>query len=168
MNSRLQQEIKQTRPFASKAHEAFLSILKTADLLRRRAAKTLEPHRLSLEQYNILRILRGAGDEGLPTLEVASRLIEQSPAITRMMDKLEAKKLIRRQRCERDRRQVLCWITPAGLDLLSNLDGPVVESDLDGLARIGDSPLSDLIRLLERVREEFEIQHTAKGNSQKG
>lgn len=133
-----------------------MSILKTADVLRRRASKTLEPHRLSLEQYNILRILRGAGDEGLPTLEVASRLIEQSPAITRLMDKLEAKQLIRRHRCERDRRQVLCWITPQGLDLLAGLDRPVLDSDVDGLSRLGEDELNHLIRLLDQVRENLD------------
>ncbi len=114
----LQQEIRQTKPFASLQEEAVLSVLKTADVLRRRIAKALESTGLSNEQYNVLRILRGAGKAGLPTLDVASRMIEQAPAITRLMDKLEAKKLVHRVRCKEDRRQVLCYITEEDLNRL--------------------------------------------------
>lgn len=155
--SRLQQEIKQTRPFPSKSQEAFLSVLKTADMLRRSMAKALEPYRLSLEQYNILRILRGSAKEGLPTLEVAARLIEENPAITRLMDKLETKELIRRHRCEKDRRQVLCWITPKGLQLLTDLEEPVLAADQKGLARMEESDLCELIALLDRVRQRLAV-----------
>jgi DNA-binding MarR family transcriptional regulator len=150
---RLQQEIKQSRPFASRQQEAFLSILKTADILRRNAAALLAPFRLSLEQYNVLRILRGAGDAGLPTLEVASRLIEQSPAITRLMDKLEAKQLIRRRRCPQDRRQVLCWITPTGLDRLELVAARFDPAAVDGLKQLRERDVTQLIVLLDAVRE---------------
>src|SRR5690606_289566 len=92
--------------------------------------RVLEPTGLSQEQYNVLRILRGAGESGLPTLEVSSRMIEQAPAITRLMDKLEAKKFVRRVRCKEDRRQVLCFITPSGLELLQKLDHPINEASI--------------------------------------
>jgi len=83
-----------------------------------------------------LRILRGGGSDGVPTLEVAERMIEKTPGITRLLDRLEAKELIRRQRCPRDRRQHLCWITPKGLAVLQKMDAPIArthEETLKGL-----------------------------------
>ncbi len=86
------------------------------------APRIVEPHGITLQQFNVLRILRGAGDEGLPTLEVADRMIEQTPGVTRLLDRMEAKELVRRQRCPKDRRQHLCWITAKGLALLEKID----------------------------------------------
>lgn len=151
-SSSLQRELKQSRPFHSTRQEALLSILRTAALMRHRLASNMEPHGLSPEQYNVLRILRGAGERGLPTLEVAARLIEPTPAITRLLDKLEGKKLVRRRRCSEDRRQVLCWITTAGLALLERLDAPSLESEDRLLGMLSEEELRQLISLLERVR----------------
>jgi DNA-binding MarR family transcriptional regulator len=150
--SPLQSELKQARPFHSPQQEALLSILRTAALLRHRITASLDPHGLSPEQYNVLRILRGAGESGLPTLEVAARLIEPTPAITRLLDKLEAKKLVRRRRCADDRRQVLCWITGAGSDLLNKLDPLFAGSEHNLLAMLDAEDLQRLISLLNRVR----------------
>jgi DNA-binding MarR family transcriptional regulator len=97
--SRLQDELKQNKPFPSAAHEGGLGLMRTADVLRRRGAAVVEPRGITLQQYNVLRILRGAGEEGLPTLEVAARMVEQTPGITRLLDRLEVKGLVRRQRC---------------------------------------------------------------------
>ena len=105
--SSLQHELRQRRPFASPAHEAVVGLMRTADLVRRQMTALVEPHGITLQQFNVLRILRGAGDEGLPTLEVAERMIEQTPGVTRLLDRLEAKELVRRQRCPKDRRQHL-------------------------------------------------------------
>ncbi len=118
-------EIKQTRPFASPADEAVVTLLRTADKLRAALSAVVEPHGITLQQYNVLRILRGAGDAGLPTLEIAARMIEHNPGITRLLDRLEAKKLVRRERCPHDRRQVLCYATPLALRTLRETDGPV-------------------------------------------
>src|SRR5438128_7791686 len=118
MAVRVQEEIRQRRPFPSVAQEAVVALMRTADLVRRHATALLEPHGLTLQQYNVLRILRGAGADGLPTLEIADRMIEQTPGITRLLDRLEAKELVRRQRCPKDRRQHLCWITPKALAIL--------------------------------------------------
>src|SRR5215468_993641 len=115
----LREEIRQSKPFESSAQEAILALYRTTDQLQRRFSKLVEPHGISLQQYNVLRILRGAGKQGTPTLEIADRMIEQTPGITRLLDKLERKKLVRRERCPEDRRQVLCWITKQGLDLLA-------------------------------------------------
>jgi DNA-binding MarR family transcriptional regulator len=148
----LLEEIRQTKPFRSPRHETVLSILKTADTVRRRIGETIHPHGLSLEQYNVLRILRGAGDAGLPTLEVAARMIEQTPAITRLLDKLEAKGFVRRVRSDSDRRQVFCWITPEGLQLLSGLDEAFDRSESDLLNGLSEHEIQPLLKILEKIR----------------
>ncbi|HXU45598.1 MAG TPA: MarR family transcriptional regulator [Thermoanaerobaculia bacterium] len=151
--SALQREIRQTRPFRSRSQEAMLALLRTADQVHRSFARVVEPHGITLQQYNVLRILRGAGDAGLPTLEIGARMIERSPGVTRLIDRLEAKGWVRRERCPHDRRQVLCWITPAGGTLLGALDGPMDEADEQGLARLPEEDLRHLIRLLDAIRE---------------
>ncbi len=111
----LREEIRQNKPFASPAQEALLALSRTTDLLQRRFAELVEPYGISLQQYNVLRILRGAGQEGTPTLEIADRMIQRTPGITRLLDKLEAKHLVRRKRCPEDRRQVLVLDHRSGL-----------------------------------------------------
>jgi MarR family transcriptional regulator, organic hydroperoxide resistance regulator len=150
--SRLQREIRQRRPFPSAAQEGVVSVMRTADLLRRRTGEFLEPFGITVQQFNVLRILRGGGPDGLPTLEVGARMVEETPGITRLMDRLESKGLVRRQRCPKDRRQHLCWITQQGLDLLAALDGPVVKHSDEGLRGLSREEQSDLIRLLDQVR----------------
>ena len=121
---RLREEIQQTKPFHDRAHAAGIALVRTADEGRRTFESLVAPHGVSIEQYNVLRILRGAGDKGLPTLEIAARLLEKNPGITRLIDKLEAKELVSRARCETDRRQVFCTITPAGAAIVNALDEP--------------------------------------------
>ena len=99
----------------------------------------------------MLRILRGAVPEGLPTLDIVERMIEPSPAITRLLDKLESKRIVRRTRRLEDRRQVLCSITPAGLDLLAKLDQPMDLAAKDSI-KLGRDDLETLTRLLDQVR----------------
>lgn len=143
--------IKQKRPFSSKGEEAVVALMHTSDLVRRLVAEVVEPRDITPQQYNVLRILRGAGDCGLPTLEIAERMVEQTPGITRLIDRLEAKKLVVRERCLTDRRQVFCRITRAGLSLLAELDKPVAEA-----GRVFDalSPrdLQQLVKILDRTR----------------
>jgi DNA-binding MarR family transcriptional regulator len=150
--STLQREIRQRRPFSSPAHESVVALLRTTDLVRRHATALLDGHGITLQQFNVLRILRGAGDAGLPTLEVAERMIEQTPGVTRLLDRLEAKGLVRRQRCAKDRRQHLCWITQEGLTLLARLDGPVDRANRESLKGLGAGDQRELVRLLDLVR----------------
>lgn len=150
--SALQREIRQSRPFRSKGQEAMLGLLRTADLVRRSISRVLEPHDITPQQYNVLRILRGAGETGLPTLEIAERMLEQTPGITRLIDRLEAKGLVARQRCAADRRQVLCWLTPAGSVLVARLDGPMDEADEAVAAVLPAKDLERLIGLLDTLR----------------
>ena len=152
MSSALQQEPRQRRPFESPGHEAIVGLLRTADLVRRQAAALIEPHGITLQQFNVLRILRGAGDAGLPTLEVAERMIEQTPGVTRLLDRLETKELVRRQRCPRDRRQHLCWITAKGLALLEKLDAVTSRAHEESLKGLRQKERVAFIRLLDAIR----------------
>jgi DNA-binding MarR family transcriptional regulator len=133
----------------SRRQDAVTSILRAASHLRRLSAPLFDRHDVTPQQYNVLRILRGAGLEGLPTLDIAEKMIEQTPGITRLLDRLERKKLVRRERPSENRRQVLCYITKPGLDLLQELDTPVRNQDNQALHRLNESQIEDLIRLLE-------------------
>jgi MarR family transcriptional regulator, organic hydroperoxide resistance regulator len=150
--SRLQREIRQTKPFRSPSHEAVLALARTADIVRRSFNRLVETEGISEEQYNVLRILRGAGETGLPTLEIAARMVQQTPGITRLLDKLEKKRLVRRKRRLEDRRQVLCWITPDGLELLERLDEPADRSNIASMSALSAAEIRKLIELLDRVR----------------
>jgi DNA-binding MarR family transcriptional regulator len=149
----LQQELQQSRPFRSVAEEALVSILRTAAVLRRAIAQRVEPYGISLAQYNVLRILRGAGEEGLATLEVRERLIEEAPGITRLIDKLEQAGHVRRDRSGTDRRKVHCCITASGLGLLEAMDTLIQETTVlvsSGLP--AETQQQQLIEMLALVR----------------
>lgn len=150
--SRLQRELGQSRPFRSPSHEAFLAILKTADVLRHELARIVEPHGLTPQQYNVLRIVRGAMPQGIPTLSIGERLIESTPGMTRLLDRLESKKLVRRTRCESDRRQVLCRLTEEGAAVLASLDDRVHLAERPIQAALGEGEILALIQVLERIR----------------
>jgi len=152
MPSALQRELRQRRPFQSPAHEAILGLMRTADLIRRQAAALVEPHGITLQQYNVLRILRGAGDAGLPTLEVGQRMIEQTPGVTRLLDRLEAKGLVRRQRCPKDRRQHLCWIADKGQALLEKLDAMTDGAHEESMKGLRQKDRVAFIRLMDAIR----------------
>jgi MarR family transcriptional regulator, organic hydroperoxide resistance regulator len=149
----LREEIRQSKPFDSPAQEAILALYRTSDMLRRQFSQLVEPHGISLQQYNVLRILRGAGKTGIPTLDIADRMIERTPGVTRLLDKLEAKRLVRRQRCPEDRRQVLCWITEPGMRLLAELDQPLATAGIRSMTPLPTGELRALIATLEKVRE---------------
>ena len=138
--------------FRSREQQATLGLLRTADAVKRSLAHVIEPHGITPQQYNVLRILRGAGDDGLPTLTIGERMIEQTPGVTRLVDRLERKGLVARVPCPRDRRRVFCRITSKGLELLKELDDPVNRWDAQAVAVLPPSDLDSLINLLDRVR----------------
>jgi DNA-binding MarR family transcriptional regulator len=147
------------RAHRSVAHEGVVATLRTADLLRRQTAAVIEPFGITVQQFNVLRILRGAaaaGEDGVPTLDVGARMIEQTPGVTRLLDRLEAKGLVRRRRCPKDRRQHLCWITPQALDVLAALDDPILECSRESLRGLTPRQLSTLLGLLDAVRAAHE------------
>jgi DNA-binding MarR family transcriptional regulator len=155
--SSIQHELKQTRPFTSKGEEAGVALMRTADLLRRNLTTILAPHDLTEQQYNVLRILRGAGERGVPTLDIAERMIEETPGITRLIDRLEAKKLVSRERCTVDRRRVYCRITKTGLELVNALDRPVLDGVEAAMSGLKKRELTELLGLLNRAREVMNI-----------
>src|SRR5437899_2723721 len=141
MANKLAREIKQTKPFASLEEEAALNLQRTAAVLEQAFEGTLKSHGISATQYNALRILRGAGEKGLPCQEVGSRMIRLEPDLTRLFDRLEARGFLMRARAEDDRRVVLVRIAPAGAKLLGSLDGVVRELLKKLLGRLGERKL---------------------------
>lgn len=152
MAGRLKREIKQRKPFSSVQEEVVLSIMRTADRVAVPMNDVLRGTELSVSQYNILRILRGAGEEGLPCGEISERMVRRDPDLTRLLDRLETRGLVTRARDTRDRRIVRASITSEGADLLESLDGPVEESIRDALAHVPVARLRTLLELLEEVR----------------
>ena len=155
MSGRLQRETRQQHPFDSLEQEAALNVQKTADALVAMASDTLKPAALSITQYNVLRILRGAG-ESLACGEIAQRMITREPDMTRLLDRLEKRGLIARSRSDTDRRVVRTSITPHGVQLISGLDQPIIELHKRQLGHLGESKLRQLIELLEEARTEAE------------
>jgi DNA-binding MarR family transcriptional regulator len=149
----IQVEINQSKPFSSPEAEAYLALLRTAEVFQERAAKLLKPHHLSPTQYNALRILRGAGEAGLACREIAERMLSRDPDITRLLDRMERRGLIARSRDNRDRRIITARITSTGLDLLKGLDRIMDEFPRRLLGHLGASRLQLLIRCLDLVRE---------------
>jgi DNA-binding MarR family transcriptional regulator len=150
--SALSEEIKQTRPFHSSAHEALVSVLRTAAVVQRQTSQVVEASGVTVQQYNVLRILRGAGEMGLPTLAIRDRMIEEAAGITRLLDKLETAGFVVRERSTPDRRQVLCRITPAGLSVLAQLDAPVDAMTETALGMLDSAEQATLVELLGAVR----------------
>lgn len=153
MARRLRDEIQPQRPFESLEQKAVLNVLRTADVLLQRIAAVLKPFKLSHSQYYVLRILRGAGPEGLACREISERMITRDPDITRLLDRLEARGLLTRTRDQKDRRVITAHITPEGRRLLEALDQPIAEADRQPLQHLGEQRLRTLIRLLEVARE---------------
>jgi len=149
--STLREELKKRSDFTSPHQEAMLNILRTADLLAVGFDRLFRRHKLTNSQYNVLRILRGEG-QPLPCSEIASRLINRMPDITRLVDRLVDAGLACRTRTGEDRRLVLIEITPAGLDKLAQLDAPVATLHRDQLGHLTEQELRELSRLLEAAR----------------
>lgn len=131
--------------------DTIVALLRATDRARRHLSGVLRRHDLTLQQYNVLRILRGAAPERLPTLEIAARMIEQTPGASRLLDRLEAQGLVHRQRCPEDRRRVLCGLTERAAATLAELDAPIARADGECLARLADREKRQLQDLAARV-----------------
>lgn len=152
MVSKLQEEIKQTQPFASLEEEALLNLSRTASRLQHSMQQMFKPMGLTPTQYNVLRILRGAGENGLRCSEVGERLVSDDPDITRLLDRLQKQKLVRRKRDAKDRRVIYTTITAEGLRLLKEMDPLVTGQAKRLLSHMSQDKLTTLITLLEEVR----------------
>lgn len=148
----LRDELKMAKPFRSVEEEAVLSIARTAALLEHMAADALKPFDLTVTQYNVLRILRGAGETGLCRNEVGQRLVTRVPDVTRLLDRMEASGLIFRERGAADRRVVSTRITEKGMKLLEKVDRELPAIHGRQLGHLGPKRLRELIDLLEEVR----------------
>jgi DNA-binding MarR family transcriptional regulator len=151
MAATLRDELKKRNPFASVEQEAMLAIMRTSDLLENRLARLLREYGLTLSQYNVLRILRGEG-KPMRCLEIAERMIQVAPAITRVVDQLLALKLISKTQSSEDRRVFTVELTLAASSLLGDLDGPVLDLHASLMRGVNKSDLKSLIKTLEEIR----------------
>jgi DNA-binding MarR family transcriptional regulator len=154
-SSTLRDEIKQTRPFRSSAEEVVVSILRTAAVVQRHLSQVVEAHGITIQQYTVLRILRGAGEAGLPTLAIRDRMVEEAAGITRLLDKLETAGHVMRERSTPDRRQVLCHITPKGANLVEELDKPMDVANQRSGSMLDDEERKQIVDLLGAVRAAY-------------
>lgn len=152
MMSKLQKELKQTKPFKSLKEEVSVGFQLTAERLKLHLNETLKTVNLTAPQYNVLRILRGSGSDGASVREISDRMITKDSDVTRLLDRLEAGKLVRRERQTKDRRIVQTYITDEGLAVLKNLDRRINECHERQLGHLSEKQLSDLSKLLDAVR----------------
>lgn len=152
MASSLQHELKKRGPFDSVEQEAILSVLRTSDLLENRISRFLRSWGLTMSQYNVLRILRGEG-RPMACLEVADRMIQVAPAITRVVEQLLTLELIERRQCQTDRRVFHIELTARATQLLRQIDQPILELHASQLSNVRPEDLKTLIRILEATRQ---------------
>ncbi|HVJ04299.1 MAG TPA: MarR family transcriptional regulator [Candidatus Saccharimonadales bacterium] len=146
------EEIYQTKPFATIEEELLVSLLRTTDVLNARFEQMIRPFNISMTQYNVLRILRGAGPDGRTCGEIGERMIAREPDVTRVLERMEKAGLIKRTRDTADRRVVVTRITSVGLKLLDEIDPKLRE--IDGLLKpMGERKLGSMLQLLDELRE---------------
>jgi DNA-binding MarR family transcriptional regulator len=149
----LRTELKQRKPFTSLEQEAFLNVARTEATLRDHLDRVLKPFGISVTQYNVLRILRGAGQGGLCRNEIRGRLVDRMPDVTRLLDRMEETGWITRSRSTEDRRQVSTYLTRSGRDLVDSLDEPVAAEHAQRLGHLSKTQLRTLIDLLSAARQ---------------
>jgi len=150
--SSLATALKQNRPFVSLEQEVYLSILRTASELSYSVDQFFRPFDITPSQYNVLRILRGAGDNGLCRNEISERMVTATPDMSRLLDRMERAGWVQRERAEDDRRQVSTYITKSGRELLKRLETPTrdfVTRLFDGVAA---SDLKIVLKVNDRIR----------------
>ncbi|WP_339726907.1 MarR family transcriptional regulator [uncultured Gimesia sp.] len=159
-HKQLQQELKKKQAFESPEVEAILNLLRTSDQFQNRLGKLFREYRLTCSQYNVLRILRGEG-QPLPSLEIASRMVQVVPAITGLVDRLEEQELVERKRCKKDRRVVYVAITAKGEQLLNQMDQRVSEQHTQLIGHLTRNELKELNRLLVKARQSCVVESKA-------
>jgi len=149
----LRDEIKQTKPFAHPADEAVLSILRTAAVIEHAGNEALKAHGLTHTQYNVLRILRGAGQRGLCGRDIAARMVSNVPDVSRLLDRMEDMGVIARARDPDDRRHVTARITPAGRARLARATPDLERTGRARAERLSTAAMAALVRALAAIRE---------------
>lgn len=153
MTPTLREDIKQTRPFSSLEHEAYLNVLRTSSALQDDVEMLLKPHGISGAQYNVLRILYGAGSDGLCRNAVRDRMLTRMPDMTRLLDRMEAAGLVERTRSDTDRRLVATHITAAGRKLVDGITAAMNDLHQRQLGHLSEQQLETLTQLLTLVRQ---------------
>lgn len=155
MKATLREEIQQQRPFRSLEEDAALNLVRTARLLADVDEAFFRRHDLTPTQYNVLRILRGAGDAGLGRNEIRERLLSRMPDVTRLLDKMEEAGLVRRERSRSDRRCVPTVLTEKGKALVDALDEPVDALHAAQFGHLTTGQLHTLIETLTLLRSKL-------------
>lgn len=150
--STLASEIQQSKPFSSLEEESYLSLLRTSSELSHGLDQFLKPFGITQSQYNVLRILRGAGPAGLGRNQIAERMVTPTPDASRLLDRLEESGWIRRKRGKNDRRQVTSCITPAGQKLLKNIDPRIAAFHKQQFPGVSQADLRRFLNLLASLR----------------
>ena len=153
MAGKILKELQQSKPFSHIEEEVFLNIQRTADAMMQELLDVLKPFGLSATQYNVLRILRGAGEAGVTCKEIAARMITRDPDVTRLLDRLERRHLLTRARAKEDRRFVAIRISDQGLALLHQLDEPVIGKQVALMRHMSRGQLETAVDLLEQLRD---------------
>jgi DNA-binding MarR family transcriptional regulator len=152
MKRRLQDELKQSKPFPTLEEEVYLEIQRTSQATVRWIAQVLKPYGLTESQFNVLRILRGCGPEGISNSGIAERMVKHDPDLTRLLDRLEAGGLVEKSRDVRDRRVVNARITKAGVSVVERISDEARRTLVGALRPLGPRRLGMLANLLELVR----------------
>lgn len=152
MPGHLQAELKQNKPFPRRTAEALLSVMRTAAVLEHQLTEALKPYGLTHTQYNVLRILRGAGAKGLCGRDVAGRLVSKVPDVSRLLDRMEETGLISRKRDPGDRRHVTARIASRGLGVLELATPPLEVVEHARFGQLDGERLEALIEALTAVR----------------
>jgi len=155
MDLRLQDELKQSRPFASIEQEATLNVVRTGAMLTDMIESVLKPYGLSAAQYNVLKILRGAEPEGLCRNEIRDRMLTRMPDMTRLLDRMEDAGLVTRTRQTNDRRLVRTELTERATELLDKIEPNMLEEHRERLGGLSRDDLRRLIELLTAVRRQW-------------
>ena len=155
MVSKLQKELKQNKPFKSLEEEVILNVARTAEYLANSLTAVLKSADLTITQYNVLRILRGAGSEGLSCGEISERMVTKESDVTRLLDRVEARGFISRERPANNRRIVVARITDEGLLVLEELDAPVDELNRKLVGHLGRDKQEKLNEYLETIRHDI-------------
>lgn len=150
-----------SRRFDSPQQEAYLSLWRTYDRLRMLEDKLFAQYDLTAQQYNTLRLLKAEHPATLPTLALASRLVSHAPDITRLLDRLDERGLVARERMPDNRRVVQVGITDAGLALLKQLEHPVRQCHENQLGHLPSAQLKSLVELLRASRQPHEEDGSA-------
>jgi DNA-binding MarR family transcriptional regulator len=153
MTSRLLEEIKQTRPFARASDEALVSIMRTASILEHGSNELLREIGITTTQYNVLRILRGAGTAGLCGKEIAERLVSRVPDVSRLLDRMEETGLLRKKRDAIDRRHVTARLTAKGKRVLDEATPKLAEFGRERVEKLSARTVEGLVETLATIRE---------------